>query len=77
MGKLMEKQTSGLRTILICLIMMHGFWLIISALNIVSISIYEIIPPVVYSLMTVISNTIEIVFYVLLLGILPALAKRD
>jgi len=77
MGKLMEKQTSGLRTILICLIMMHGFWLIISALNIVSISIYEIIPPVVYSLMTVISNTIEIVFYVLLLGLLPALAKRD
>jgi hypothetical protein len=77
MGKLMEKQTSGLRTILICLIVMHGFWLIISALNIVSISIYEIIPPVVYSLMTVISNTIEIVFYVLLLGILPALAKRD
>jgi len=74
----MEKQTSGLRTILICLIVMHGFWLTISALNIVSISIYDIIPPAVYSLMTVISNTVEIVFYVLLLGILPALAKtRD
>jgi hypothetical protein len=70
----MEK-LAGLRPILIGLIVMHGIWLTISALNVVSIRVYEIIPPVVYSLLTVISNTIEIVFYVLLLGILPALTK--
>lgn len=69
----MEK-LSGLRTVLICLIVMHGIWLTIGALNVVSIEVYDIIPPTVYSLLTVIGNTIEIVFYVLLLAALPKLA---
>jgi len=73
----MEK-LSGLRPILIGLIVIHGIWLVISALNVVSIHIYDIIPPFLYSLLSVVSNSVEIVFYVLLLGILPALTKaRD
>jgi hypothetical protein len=73
----MEK-LSGLRPVLIGLIVIHGIWLTMSAFSIVSNRVYEIIPPVVTSLLSVVGNGLEVVFYVLLLTILPALAKaRD
>ncbi len=72
----MEK-LSGMRTILISLIAMNGLWVVISALNVVGISLYEIIPGTIFSLLTSISNLVELIFYVLLLGMLPALARSS
>jgi len=73
----MEK-LSGLRPVLIGLIVIHGIWLTISVFNVVSNRVYEIIPPIVTSLLSVVGNGLEVFFYVLLLTILPALAKaRD
>ena len=72
----MDKSIATLHKILNALVVMNSIWLINSALNIVRISLYRIIPDAIYSLLSVISDGIHIFFYIMLISILPALKNK-